>query len=106
MTDEAVGRHRPAAAVGARVERRRRPGDADGSGDHANRTRPTNDGATAEVEEELPASDQGLNLKALKAKKISELTHIARSFSIDGASNMRKQELIFAILGAQTEQSG
>jgi transcription termination factor Rho len=34
------------------------------------------------------------------------LAQIAKSFSIEGASNMRKQELIFAILGAQTEQSG
>ena len=56
--------------------------------------------------EDLPSGDQGLNLKVLKAKKISELAQIAKSFSIEGASNMRKQELIFAILGAQTEQSG
>ena len=59
-----------------------------------------------DTEEDLPTGDQGLNLKALKAKKISELAQIAKSFSIEGASNMRKQELIFAILGAQTEQSG
>ncbi|MDX2168848.1 MAG: transcription termination factor Rho [Deltaproteobacteria bacterium] len=42
----------------------------------------------------------------MKAKKISELAQIAKQFNIEGASAMRKQELIFAILGAQTEQSG
>ena len=53
------------------------------------------------------ASREGaLNLKALKAKKIAELAQIAKNFNVEGASNMRKQELIFAILGAQTEQSG
>ena len=48
----------------------------------------------------------GLNLKILKEKKISELAQIARSFNVDGTSNLRKQDLIFAILQAQAEQSG
>jgi transcription termination factor Rho len=50
--------------------------------------------------------DNGLNLKALKEKKISDLALIGKSFNIEGAANMRKQELIFAILQAQTEQNG
>jgi transcription termination factor Rho len=48
----------------------------------------------------------GLNLKILKEKKISELAQVARNFSVDGTSNLRKQDLIFAILQAQAEQSG
>jgi transcription termination factor Rho len=56
--------------------------------------------------EEMEIADSGLNLKVLKEKKISELASIAKQFNIEGVSNMRKQELIFAILGAQTEQSG
>ncbi len=48
----------------------------------------------------------GLNLKALKAKKISELAQIARNLNVDGTSNLRKQDLIFAILQAQAEKSG
>jgi transcription termination factor Rho len=48
----------------------------------------------------------GLNLKALKEKRISELAQVARSLSVDGTSNLRKQDLIFAILQAQAEQSG
>jgi transcription termination factor Rho len=53
-----------------------------------------------------PEEEAGLNLKALKEKKIGELAQIARDFSVDGASSMRKQDLIFAILQAQAEQSG
>lgn len=55
---------------------------------------------------EVLEDEGGLNLKALKEKKISELTQIARSFNVDGASSLRKQDLIFAILQAQAEQSG
>ncbi|OGQ24988.1 MAG: transcription termination factor Rho [Deltaproteobacteria bacterium RIFCSPHIGHO2_02_FULL_60_17] len=47
-----------------------------------------------------------MNLKALKEKKISDLALIGKNFNIEGAANMRKQELIFAILQAQTEQNG
>jgi transcription termination factor Rho len=47
-----------------------------------------------------------LNLKALKGAKITELAHIARDFNIDGATNMRKQEMIFSILQAQAQRNG
>src|SRR3989337_315126 len=50
--------------------------------------------------------EDGLNLKALKEKKIGDLALIGKNFNIEGAANMRKQELIFAILQAQTEQNG
>ncbi len=52
-------------------------------------------------------SDTGaLNLKALKGAKITELAHIARDYNIDGATNMRKQEMIFSILQAQAQRNG
>jgi len=47
-----------------------------------------------------------LNLKELKEKKISELTNMARDLSIEGASGMRKQELIFAMLQSELEKNG
>jgi transcription termination factor Rho len=47
-----------------------------------------------------------MNLQELKGKKISELNTLARELSIEGASGMRKQDLIFALLNAQTEQNG
>jgi transcription termination factor Rho len=47
-----------------------------------------------------------MNIKELKEKKINELTKIARDLNVEGASGLRKQELIFAILQAQTEKNG
>ncbi len=47
-----------------------------------------------------------MNLVELKAKKVAELTNMAKGFKIEGASGMRKQELIFALLQAQTEKNG
>ena len=104
MADESVGRTRApsAASPPARVERRRR--DGDGSTETAVEAQSE---AAEHVDEDLSGDgDHVLNLKSLKAKKISELAQIAKSFNVEGASAMRKQELIFAILGAQTEQSG
>src|SRR5262250_321446 len=62
-------------------------------------------GRTRTAEPEA-VEDDGLNLKALKEKKISDLALIGKNFNIEGASSMRKQDLIFAILQAQAEQSG
>lgn len=47
-----------------------------------------------------------MNLVELKAKKVGELTKMSQAFNIEGASGMRKQELIFALLQAQTEKNG
>jgi len=42
----------------------------------------------------------------LKGKSIGELNGIANDLKVEGASGLRKQELIFAILQAQTEING
>ena len=42
----------------------------------------------------------------LKEKNITELTKIARSLELPGASGLRKQDLIFKILQAQSEKEG
>jgi transcription termination factor Rho len=47
-----------------------------------------------------------MNLVDLKGKNISELIDMAKSFKVEGAAGMRKQDLIFSILQAQTEQNG
>jgi transcription termination factor Rho len=109
MADEAVAKNRPASTGAARAERRRRS-EVNGHSEATTAVEAASE-AAAEVEtlnEAAEGSGDGhaLNLKALKAKKISELTEIARGFNIDGTSNLRKQELIFAILEAQSEQSG
>jgi transcription termination factor Rho len=47
-----------------------------------------------------------MNIIELKEKKINELNKLARQLNVEGASGMRKQDLIFAILQAQTEKNG
>ena len=47
-----------------------------------------------------------MHLAELKQKSISDLSDLARSLKVDGAANLRKQELIFAILQGQTEKNG
>ena len=47
-----------------------------------------------------------MDIAELKAKTIPQLMEVAISLSIEGTSAMRKQELIFKILEAQTQQNG
>ncbi len=47
-----------------------------------------------------------MNIVELKEKKISELNQMAKTFKIDGAAGMRKQDLIFALLQAEIEKTG
>src|SRR5512139_1988212 len=47
-----------------------------------------------------------MDIAELKSKKIAELNSIAKELNIIGYSDLRKQELIFKILEAQTEQGG
>jgi transcription termination factor Rho len=53
-----------------------------------------------------PPQQRGLNITDLKDMSIQKLTQIAKDLNVGGATGMRKQELIFQILKAQTEQSG
>jgi len=47
-----------------------------------------------------------LNLIELKKKDINSLIKIAREYNIENANSMRVQDLIFALLQAQTKQNG
>src|SRR5918997_563830 len=67
--------------------------------------------ATAEAPEEKASGKEGknediFNLSDLKEMSISKLTQIAKGMDVPGATGMRKQELIFKVLAAQTEKSG
>src|SRR5213594_4003936 len=55
--------------------------------------------------EELKESEV-LDIAKLKEMNIATLTQVAKELSVPGASAMRKQELIFKILQAQTEKNG
>src|SRR5207248_3991355 len=47
-----------------------------------------------------------MTIAELKEKNITELSKIARTLDLPGASGMRKQDLIFKILQAQSEKEG
>src|SRR5438477_3475512 len=70
------------------------------------------DAPSSEAPTEPPKTGQprrpgeGLNITDLKDMSIQKLTQIAKDMNVAGATGMRKQELIFQILKAQTEQSG
>ena len=57
-------------------------------------------------EEEEILDGNLLDISELKEMSISKLTSIAKELDVPGATGMRKQELIFKILQAQTEKSG
>ncbi len=74
------------------------------------------DGAAdaASAEQQAPAAADGsrpprpstLNINDLKDMSIQKLTQVAKDLNVAGATGMRKQDLIFQILKAQTEMSG
>src|SRR6266516_2633667 len=85
--------------------------------DMANKRRTNNGGngdngggvATAEAQETAVSRDgreDVFNLSDLKEMSISALTQVAKGMDVPGATGMRKQELIFKVLAAQTEKSG
>ncbi len=49
---------------------------------------------------------ENISISELKGKNIDELTEVARGLKVEGATGLRKQDLIFAILQAQTEKIG
>src|SRR5881628_3131782 len=71
-----------------------------------------NGGGVAVAEEPPPIApskdgkEDVFNLSELKEMSISKLTSVAKGMDVPGATGMRKQELIFKVLAAQTEKSG
>src|SRR5574341_742795 len=58
------------------------------------------------IEQENNNEDVSFGITALKEMNIARLMRIAGDLEVAGASGMRKQDLIFGILQAQTEKSG
>ncbi len=54
----------------------------------------------------VQGSETAMNLSELKIKSMSELMELAEQYNVEGASGMRKQELIFALLQACASQNG
>lgn len=56
-------------------------------------------------ENEIPEEER-LDLSKLKNQKVEDLLELAESLSIEGGDTLKKQDLIFSILQAQTEKNG
>ncbi len=71
-------------------------------------TRSRGETSTEEIAEKPSRSDnqKPLNIAELKEMNISGLGAVAKELGVVGATAMRKQDLIFKILQAQTEKSG
>ena len=71
---------------------------------------PQSGGATSgggvQVAHAPPSLGEHLSINTLARMSIQDLAHIAKDLNITGATTMRKQDLIFQVLKAQTEQRG
>ncbi len=89
--------------------RRSRSGGRGGRGGHdgsPKRDYLPSDAELAEDEAAL-ANDEGgekVYVKELKSKTMQELTELAEEIGVENAGGLRKQDLLFAVLKAQTEQ--
>jgi len=71
------------------------------------------DGAEAEAPAEVVPERQQktqaaetLDIRMLKEMKLPDITKLAKDIGVENATGMRKQDLIFSILQAQTEKWG
>src|SRR5213595_857023 len=79
----------------------------DANGENGGATVATAEAPERDEKEVIEQWEEGfLNLADLKEMSISKLTQVAKSMDVPGATGMRKQELIFKVLAAQTEKSG
>ncbi len=67
------------------------------------KTQARDDPATAD---RVVEGTESLDIRTLKEMSISDLSEVAKDLEVDGTAGVRKQELIFKILQAQTEKSG
>jgi transcription termination factor Rho len=68
--------------------------------------RDKDNGRENQRESQRENQDGHLNIRDLKEMSIAALTQVAKDMNVPGYTGMRKQELIFQILRAQTEASG
>src|SRR2546423_9315991 len=68
--------------------------------------KPQVDAAAPPQPSATPLPRPSLRINDLKDMSIQKLTQVGKELNVDGATGMRKQDLIFQILRAQAEQSG
>jgi transcription termination factor Rho len=60
----------------------------------------------ASLENQVDDDSEKIVVRELKAQSVAELTALGESMDVENAAGLRKQDLIFAILKAQTEKRG
>jgi transcription termination factor Rho len=71
--------------------------------------RPEQPKGSIQVDEKEPEFNRDvpvMNLKEIKEKHISDLVALAKDLGVEGAVNLRKQDLVFALLEAQAARNG
>src|SRR5574338_588688 len=109
MTATKVGKRntREQTDMSQRTRSRASSANNDVNGDDGGASVATAEAPEREAREPRDGKNEGFhNLADLKEMSISKLTQIAKSMDVPGATGMRKQELIFKVLAAQTEKSG
>src|SRR5438094_3970510 len=96
----------PKRSAPARIANGPTPPDAAPPAGNADAANPEQSKAAPPPQAPPPPQGQRLNITDLKDMSIQKLTQIAKDLNVAGATGMRKQDLIFQILKAQTEQSG
>ena len=93
---------------GNRNSRRGRARRSRGNGSRRSREFPDVEEEFSQEEYYAEGDENGepMNVSDLKAKSVTELTEIAEDLAVENAGGLRKQDLLFAILKAQTEKRG
>jgi transcription termination factor Rho len=101
----AEGRSRGRRASGDRNREGRRRSSSNATNDKS-----TNTDETPKAEKpaggDVAVAERGVDLNSLYKMTNQDLVQAAKKLTITGASSMRKQDLIFEIMKAQSEQSG
>jgi len=86
--------------------RRSRGGNRPNGGGPKRDYLPSDDELEEEAAAEAEEDGERLDVTELKAKTVQDLTELAEDLEVENAAGMRKQDLLFAILKAHTEQRG
>ena len=86
--------------------RRRSRRGGGGGGERRNQNREPMPAPSFDENDIVKREADALNLQDLKNMPIHELAHMATDFGIENAGGMRKQEMIFSLLQAQTQRGG
>jgi transcription termination factor Rho len=114
VTNPRAGGENASPAARARRGRSRRPRNGNGNGveEHANGHAGNGHDEDFELDEATALESEGatngtrVNVVELKRKSMPELAEIAVQLDVENAAGMRKQDLIFAILKAETANQG